>query len=234
MSYRGCERNSMFDLEQAIVAWREQLRTAGIKDPTTLEELESHLRETVKDLQRGGQDDQRALTMAIQKIGRPGMLNREFKKSSALSRAGEMLMIFIASLFVLLILFLGTCTVFMCYDTVTDRLMAATAMICVLAVAFGWKYAVPVLPVIASTRNRLLAGLGCVAGGFGVATFLCNVILPHFEIPGSHHLPAIGLWVPFFVVVCSTLGVGLAMSEADRERAGMKKSLSDASDPKVT
>ena len=33
----------MFDLEQAIVAWRGQMMRAGIESPATLTELESHL-----------------------------------------------------------------------------------------------------------------------------------------------------------------------------------------------
>jgi hypothetical protein len=33
----------MFDLEQAIADWREQMLAAGVKTPVPLVELESHL-----------------------------------------------------------------------------------------------------------------------------------------------------------------------------------------------
>jgi hypothetical protein len=35
----------MFNLEQSIAEWRQQMLAAGIKTPATLNELESHLRE---------------------------------------------------------------------------------------------------------------------------------------------------------------------------------------------
>jgi hypothetical protein len=35
----------MFNLEQAIADWRQQMLAAGIKTPVPLEELENHLRE---------------------------------------------------------------------------------------------------------------------------------------------------------------------------------------------
>jgi len=38
----------MFDLEQAIIAWRQQMLAAGIKSPVPLEELENHLRDEIR------------------------------------------------------------------------------------------------------------------------------------------------------------------------------------------
>ena len=38
-----CERNNMFNLEQAISEWRLQMLAAGIKTTESLDELENHL-----------------------------------------------------------------------------------------------------------------------------------------------------------------------------------------------
>lgn len=72
---------NMFNLEQAITDWRQQMLAAGIKTPVPLEELESHLREAVEQHQRTGFSDQFAFEIAVRQIGQPNLLMREFKKS---------------------------------------------------------------------------------------------------------------------------------------------------------
>ena len=58
----------MFNLEQAIVEWRQRMLAAGIKTPVPLEELESHLREDVEQQMRSGFSEQEAFGSAIKKI----------------------------------------------------------------------------------------------------------------------------------------------------------------------
>ena len=72
----------MFDLEKAVVDWRKQMLSAGIKFPTPLEELESHLREAVEQQMRAGFSDQIAFGMAVREIGQTGDLQTEFAKAS--------------------------------------------------------------------------------------------------------------------------------------------------------
>ena len=43
----------MFDLDQAIVAWRRQMIAAGFNSAETLDELESHLRDDVEQCRAG-------------------------------------------------------------------------------------------------------------------------------------------------------------------------------------
>jgi hypothetical protein len=71
----------MFDLEKSIAEWRRQMLAAGIKTPTPLEELESHLREEIELQIKSGLTEPRAFEFAVQWIGQPKMLNVEFKKS---------------------------------------------------------------------------------------------------------------------------------------------------------
>ncbi len=44
----------MFNLEQAILQWRRQMLSAGIKTPEPLDELENHLRDDMEQKIRSG------------------------------------------------------------------------------------------------------------------------------------------------------------------------------------
>jgi hypothetical protein len=72
----------MFNLEQSIADWRRRMLGVGIKTPAPLEELESHLREEIERLRELGIDEGRAFGKAVQQIGRPNALKREFQKSN--------------------------------------------------------------------------------------------------------------------------------------------------------
>ena len=73
----------MFDLEQSIADWREQMLAAGIKSPVPLEELETHLREDVEEWMHSGVTAQQAFETTVRQIGQGEMLQPEF------ARAGE-------------------------------------------------------------------------------------------------------------------------------------------------
>ena len=73
----------MFDLERAIADWRRQMLAAGVKPPTTLDELESHLREDVERQTQSGVSVEQAFEIALQRIGQPGTLQSEFAKVGA-------------------------------------------------------------------------------------------------------------------------------------------------------
>ena len=40
----------MFDLDQAVAQWRQQMSADGIKNSATLDELESHLRDDIEEI----------------------------------------------------------------------------------------------------------------------------------------------------------------------------------------
>src|ERR1700679_2335147 len=75
----------MFDLEQAIAEWRQQMLAAGIKSPVPLEELEIHLREEIEREMHSGMNEQKAFEISVQQIGQPKMLKSEFKKTERTS-----------------------------------------------------------------------------------------------------------------------------------------------------
>jgi len=69
----------MFNLEQAIADWRQQMLAAGIKTPAPLEELEIHLREEIEHQRKSGLGEQESFEISVQRIGQPKILKEEFK-----------------------------------------------------------------------------------------------------------------------------------------------------------
>ncbi len=209
----------MFDLEKAIADWRKQMLAAGIRAPLPLEELENHLREEIEHRRKTGLEVQHAFEISAEHVGKARALNSEFKKIGASSMA-EKSMIAVCAMFVGFITLLGTATVVLCYTKWSDRATASAAMISSLVVACRWRYIVPFLPVIADARKRLAVSLAVIACGFAVPPFICDVVLPR-GIGGF--LPPTVLWTFLLLTVLFCAGVGLAMSEHEREKWGIKR-----------
>ena len=76
----------MFNLEQPIAEWRQQMLAAGIQTPVPLEELESHLREEIQWRMKSGFSEQRAFEIATKQIGQPAALKDEFQRTNINTR----------------------------------------------------------------------------------------------------------------------------------------------------
>jgi hypothetical protein len=72
----------MFDLEQAVSEWREEMRACGINDSEILDELDSHLRDDVEQQTRAGSDFKMSFEAALRRIGQRSALQSEFQKIS--------------------------------------------------------------------------------------------------------------------------------------------------------
>jgi hypothetical protein len=70
----------MFEIEQSVADWRQQMLAAGIRSPVPLEELESHLREQVERHMQAGFSAQTAFECAVKLIGPGDALKGEFEK----------------------------------------------------------------------------------------------------------------------------------------------------------
>lgn len=70
----------MFNLEQSIQEWRQQMLAAGIKS-NSLDELEGHLCEEIEKQVKAGTSAQQALEIAAQQIGHAKVLKEEFRKT---------------------------------------------------------------------------------------------------------------------------------------------------------
>lgn len=86
----------MFNLEQAIGEWRQQMTSGGITEPEVLNELESHLREDFTNQIEAGALAEAAFAAAAQRIGPAAALKNEFQKIGGLKAArvkGALLML---------------------------------------------------------------------------------------------------------------------------------------------
>jgi hypothetical protein len=70
----------MFNLEQSIAEWRGQMRSAGVKNPDIVDELESHLREDWARRVQAGESEEQAFEGAVKGVGEASLLKREFAK----------------------------------------------------------------------------------------------------------------------------------------------------------
>jgi hypothetical protein len=67
-----------FDLNTALCDWREKLRQSPHFRAENLDELESHLRDSVTVLQTKGLTADEAFTIGIRRVGEPGALEGQF------------------------------------------------------------------------------------------------------------------------------------------------------------
>ena len=70
----------MHDLEQLVAQWRKTMLAEGKLRPEALDELESHLRESVEQLVRSGMTEIAAFQRAAAELGAAPMIASEFQK----------------------------------------------------------------------------------------------------------------------------------------------------------
>lgn len=71
----------MFNLNQALATWRQQMVSGGITSPEVLDELESHLRDDVEEQVGAGAEAEKAFDAAVRRLGPAAALKKEFTKS---------------------------------------------------------------------------------------------------------------------------------------------------------
>ena len=74
------ENPAQFDLNDAIGRWRMNLQGSSALLPQDVDELESHVRDSVEALQAAGLSPEEAFMIAVQRAGSNGQLEREFAK----------------------------------------------------------------------------------------------------------------------------------------------------------
>ncbi len=212
----------MFDLEQSIAEWRQQMLAAGIKTPVPLEELESHLREEIEQQMKSGLSAQPAFGIAVGKMGQALELKREFKKTGAPMEMQKIIklagVICVAvAIFCPLFLFLP----FLLdpgVSVIAKMLAAALYATTVVAIVLSWRYNHKLLPVIHNQPLRRAVGIVCYGGSllwmrFGVF---------HFSPGGSHPRSFL---LPLFVfglewtVMAILGGIGHGLEKAARQES---------------
>jgi hypothetical protein len=213
--------NEMFDLQQAIAEWRQQLARNGINSPDVLDELEGHLREDVQQQMRSGVGPRQAFDAALQRLGQNDALKTEFKKASGSADVLGNLMVGVCIVLAGFIVWMSGYTFLQMELSPSEQVVAYAAVAFTLLVACGWRYAVPFLPVIASRRKRMTVGLVCIASGIIFCNLFSHFVLPHFESQ-DRQFPAIGFWAVFPIALFACLGLALMMSADDREHWKMR------------
>jgi hypothetical protein len=76
------ETNARFDLATAIESWRQELAVQTDLTPDARRELETHLRDTVAELQRRSLNSEESFWLARRRVGQPKQLGEEFVKAN--------------------------------------------------------------------------------------------------------------------------------------------------------
>lgn len=79
------ENQASFDLNAAVGRWRRNLAQSPAFRATDLDELESHLRDGVRDLESRGLSPEEAFTIGIRRIGEASSLAAEFGRANGYS-----------------------------------------------------------------------------------------------------------------------------------------------------
>lgn len=79
------ETTAPFDLNRTIQRWRENLAQSPAFRHENLNELESHLRDSIVALQTSGLSAEEAFTIAVKRIGKQKSLEKEFEKMNGKS-----------------------------------------------------------------------------------------------------------------------------------------------------
>jgi hypothetical protein len=193
----------MFNLEQSIAKWRQQMLEAGIQSPVPLEELESHLREEIEQQLKLGISAQTAFQNAAGRIGPGNSLKTEFKKAGRLDqiRLRKKAGYFHAGI---LVFYSATMIYAMVKNNLStgEKLLGLASLTALLACSYlAWQIAPRFFPVITSRRVQSLIGIsGGISGAMWFVMF-ANLILPHFNFMQGQ-LVVVILWamVPTLVL----------------------------------
>ena len=79
----------MFDMEKAIRGWRDGFRKVPSIEDGYLEELESHLRESVEAHIESGLSPEDAFEKAVDSLGNPESIGTEYFKTDTRGRSGR-------------------------------------------------------------------------------------------------------------------------------------------------
>jgi hypothetical protein len=198
----------MFNLEQAISEWRQQLAAGGIKTPDVLDELESHLREDVDQQVRSGLNRQQAFQDAAQRFGQASVLKAEFRKADKTAALRLKRIVLAGSG----LLYLAASS----YSLVThemagqERLLGFLALGFSILSGFGLRYGSRW--VRAEGRTRTTLGVGSTILSVGWFTCFMLLILPHLDFTISQLVVAL-LWALVPMIASGAFAVGLEESK---------------------
>ena len=215
----------MFNLDQAIAQWRQQMLNAGLKSPVPLDELENHLRDDIAAQTRSGLEAQQAFEAAVERVGQASALKAEFEKAGDVKRARELkligtILVGTACFYPLLV---GVVVLFKTgsfADISFQQQMSASVAVALTALLLvSGHVAHRFLPVISHKRTRL----GVIAAGifllFGWLGIFYQLVMTRFEFNLSQLGVAV-LWAltPWGAILGCIYGLERAALEKAAER----------------
>jgi len=191
----------MFNLEQAIAEWRQQMLATGIQTPVPLEELEIHLREEIERQTKAGLTPQDAFISAVQKLGTAQAVRAEFEKADEthdarkwkLTNAFLMIFTIVLPLFMSVIVIKRASVIDM---TAAQELSSLAAMAVFSLLAWAGRLSHGIFPIFANRRMRDAIGI---LGGLLLALWwivFMRLIVPHHDFIMSQFL-VVFLWAFF-------------------------------------
>ena len=218
----------MFNLEQAIADWRQQMLAAGIKTPVPLEELEIHLREEIERQTEAGLSEMEAFKASVQKIGAAQAVQNEFRKVEAVKEDRQWQLVQI-----MLVAFTGLVPI-LCssagfskhgvyWEMTPGQLIAALAAVTSLPLlAWSGRLSYRLFPVIPTKRTRDAINLACALPMALWWMAFLRLILPHYDFTVGQLFVTL-LWTLFPPMgVC--IGLIWGMETAARKQVAMADS----------
>jgi len=212
----------MFNLEQSISDWRQQMLAAGIQTPVPLEELETHLRDEVEHQIRSGLDVDKAFAAAAQKIGHAHLIQGEFQKVETVwsDRAWKIKQLVVMLVVGLFPIWIGSMALLKSVSfalSSSGERMSSLASLAVFSLLFwGGIFSRKLLPVIPSKRTRDVI----IGSGFGLVMLwwvvFLRVIVPNYDFTIGQFGPLF-LWA-FCTPAGAIAGLALGLESAARKQ----------------
>jgi len=211
----------MFNLEQSISDWRQQMLAAGIQTPVPLEELETHLREDIEQRLQSGSDEQSAFESAVQKIGHAHLIQGEFQKVETVrnDRAWKIKQLLVMLGVGLFPIWIGSMALLKSGSfalSSSGERMSSLASLAVFSLLFwGGIFSHKLLPAIPSRRTRDVI----IGSGFGLVMLwwvvFLRVIVPNYDFTIGQFGPLF-LWA-FCTPAGAITGLALGLESAARK-----------------
>jgi hypothetical protein len=216
----------MFNLESAIEDWRRRMTAGGIKSAATLDELESHLRDDVEAQLKSGQAAEACFDAAVQRLGRPEALRREFAEAGYAPRfRGWNWLVAVCFAFPILCLARGTIILIQIFGlwywdfSPTDRVLGWAAVVALILAVCSWLFSHRVLPVMPDRRKRIAMIVACSELVLIWYAFVPGVVLDVWlASPTAGRYIVTMLWL--MVLWVMLLGVTYGLEQAARRVGG--------------
>jgi hypothetical protein len=216
----------MFDLEQAIADWRQQMLAAGIKTPVPLEELEIHLREEIERQTEADLSETEAFKASVQKIGPAQAVQNEFRKVEANreDRRWQLVQITLVA-FTGLVPLMGSAGFSQggaYWEMTPGQIIAALAAWASFSLlAWSGRLSYRLFPVIPTKRTRDAIHLIYILPvALWLLAFLC-LILPHYDFTVGQLFVTLG-WA-LFPPMGACIGLFWGMETAARKKVALAR-----------